>query len=127
MLSQPAVKFYAQLARFLKDFPQLGQTVPSGVALLFQFVEALYYFLSVGFVLRLAVRGVPFDLPIEQLREVVGKHDEGGLHFLRVKAFVPGFGFVRFVFQLVETFFNPPAHEVELRDDSGADALAGVG
>lgn len=60
-----------------------------------------------------------FDFFIKQRTEVVGEHDEGGLHALCYKAQRPCFDPLGFVLELIKALLNAPAHEVELPHHAG--------
>ena len=96
--------------------------------LLFEVAQALFPFLPRSLVLvrtsRVITRLIGLDFFMQQLTEVVSEHDEGGLHALGFKTQRPGFDFVEFVFEFIKAFFNPPAHEVELRHYAGEHWLA---
>lgn len=95
---------------------------------LFEVIQPILTFLLRGTVTvrvsRVVMALIFLDFFMQQLTEVVGEHDEGGLHAFGFKAQRPCFDLVEFVFECIKAFFNTPAHEVELRHHSGGHSLA---
>lgn len=95
---------------------------------LFEVIEPILPFLLRSTVtvrvIRIVIPLIFLDFFMKELTEVVGEHDEGGLHTLGFKTQRPGFDLVEFVFEFIKAFFNTPAHEVELRHHAGGHCLA---
>jgi hypothetical protein len=95
--------------------------------LLFEVTQPLFPFLPRSMVsVRMSGVIIPLiflDFFMQQLTEVVGEHDEGGLHALGFKTQRPGFDLVEFVLEFIKALFDTPAHEVELRHHAGEHFL----
>lgn len=64
---------------------------------------------------------------MKKLGQVVSQHNEGRLHPFGFVTHGPCFGFIKFVFDVIEALFDPPSHEVKLRDEAGRNRRAEVG
>lgn len=71
-------------------------------------------FLFIGWILWLVGWLMLFNFSVEELREVIGEDDEGGLHLLGIVARSPSFELVEFVFDFIKALLDAPAYEVEL-------------
>ncbi len=69
--------------------------MPAGLDLVFEGCLALGLFLFIGWILWLVGWLVLFNFSVEELREVIGEDDEGGLHLLGLVARGPGFELVK--------------------------------